>query len=110
MEPGPAGLQAGWLYGDRGYHAYFYDVAPQYATAQRTAYSARGGASGRQFTVALSRRHGDLWMGAFFKHDDLRSAVFADSPLVQRRESYSAGFAIAWVFARSGSMVEVSDD
>lgn len=104
------GLQAGWLYGDRGYHAYFYDVAPQYATAQRTAYSARGGASGRQFTVALSRRHGDLWMGAFFKHDDLRSAVFADSPLVQRRESYSAGFAIAWVFARSGSMVEVSDD
>jgi MipA family protein len=104
------GLQAGWLYGDRGYHAYFYDVAAPYATAARPSYRANGGASGRQFTAALSRRRGDVWMGAFFRHDDLRSAVFADSPLVQRRETYSAGFAIAWVFARSGTLVDVSDD
>ncbi len=104
------GLQAGWLYGDRGYHAYFYDVAPQYATATRPAYSAPGGASGRQFIAALSRRQGDVWMGAFFKRDDLRSAAFTGSPLVQMQEDYSVGFAIAWVFAKSENLVETSDD
>lgn len=104
------GLQLGWLRGDRGYHTYFYDVAPQYATATRPAYSATGGASGRQFIVGISRRHGDVWMGAFAKYDDLRSAVFTDSPLVQKRENYSVGFAIAWVFAKSEKMVESSDD
>jgi outer membrane scaffolding protein for murein synthesis (MipA/OmpV family) len=49
-------------------------------------------------------------MGAFAKYDDLRSAVFADSPLVQKRENYSVGFAVAWIFAKSEKMVEVSDD
>ncbi len=104
------GLQAGWLYGDRGYHAYFYDVAPQYATADRPAYSAGGGASGRQFIAALSRRRGDVWMGAFAKVDDLRDAVFAGSPLVRRREDYTLGVALAWIFARSDKLVDVSDD
>lgn len=104
------GLQAGWLYGDRGYHAYFYNVAPQYATADRPAYSASGGASGRQFIAALSRRRGDVWMGAFAKVDDLRDAVFAGSPLVRKREDYVLGFAVAWIFARSDKLVDVSDD
>ena len=104
------GMQLGWLRGSRGYHAYFYDVAPQYATATRPAYSAEGGSSGRQFTVGMSRRRGDVWMGFFVKYDDLRSAAFTDSPLVQKRENYSAGFAVAWIFAKSEKMVEVSDD
>lgn len=104
------GLQAGWLYGDRGYHAYFYDVAPQYATPARPAYSASGGASGRQFIAALSRRRGDVWMGAFAKVDDLRDAVFAGSPLVRKREDYALGVAVAWIFARSDKLVDVSDD
>lgn len=43
-------------------------------------------------------------MGAFIKHDDLRSAVFAASPLVQRRKTNSVGFAVAWVFAGSATM------
>lgn len=104
------GMQAGLLRGNRGYHAYFYDVAPQYANATRPTYTATGGASGRQFTIGLSRRRGDVWMGAFAKYDDLRSAVFVDSPLVQKREDYSVGFAIAWVFSKSQKMVEVRED
>ena len=104
------GMQLGWLRGDRGYHAYFYDVAPQYATATRSTYSATGGSSGRQFTIGLSRRRGDVWMGAFAKYDDMNSAVIADSPLVQKRENYSVGFGIAWIFAKSEKMVEVRED
>ncbi len=103
-------VQGSLLYGDRDYHGYFYDVAPQYATAQRPAYSAPGGYAGKQVLAALSRRRGDVWMGGFVKWDDLNGAVFADSPLVQRRQSFAAGFMVAWVFAKSEKMVEVSDD
>jgi outer membrane scaffolding protein for murein synthesis (MipA/OmpV family) len=104
------GLQGSLLYGDRDYHSYFYDVAPQYATAVRPAYRAPGGYAGRQLLAALSRRYGQMWMGGFLKWDDLNGAVFADSPLVQRRQSFAAGFMVAWVFATSDRLVEVSDD
>lgn len=103
------GASASWLYGDAGYHRYFYDVSARDATPDRSAYRADGGSSGRQQTFSLSRMRGNLWIGAFFKHDDLRSAVFADSPLVQQRSDYSAGFAIGWIFARSSELVDVSD-
>ena len=104
------GLAAGWLWGDRGYHGYFYDVAPQYATTTRPAYEAPGGYAGRQLIAALSRRQGDLWLGGFVKRDTLDGAVFADSPLVQRRSDWSAGVMVAWVFARSQRQVEVNGD
>lgn len=104
------GLSAGWLYGDRAYHAYFYDVAPQYATSTRPAYSASGGAAGKQFIVSLGRRLGDMRLGAFVKWDDLSGAVFADSPLVTRQQAFSAGFIVAWVLSKSEKLVEVSDD
>lgn len=104
------GLQGSLLYGDRDYHSYVYDVAPQYATAVRPAYSAPGGFAGKQLLVALTRRRGDVWLGGFVKWDDLSGAVFADSPLVQRGQSFGAGFMVAWIFAKSDRLVEVSDD
>jgi len=104
------GLLGSLLYGDQAYHSYFYDVAPQYATATRPAYSASGGYSGKQLLASLTRRRGDLWIGAFVKWDDLNGAVFADSPLVQRKQSFAAGFMVAWIFAKSDKLVEVSDD
>ena len=57
------GLQGSLLFGDQGYHSYFYDVAPQYATAVRPAYSAPGGAAGVENTLSptmpatMSARH-----------------------------------------------------
>lgn len=104
------GLQGSLLYGDQAYHRYFYDVAPAYATAWRPAYSASGGYAGKQVLASLSRRWGDVWLGGFLKWDDLNGAAFADSPLVQRRQSFAAGFMVAWVFAKSDKLVEVSDD
>jgi len=104
------GLLGSLFYGDRSYHSYFYDVAPQYATLERPAYSAPGGFAGKQLLVSLGRRRGDVWLGAFVKWDDLSGAVFADSPLVQRGQSFGAGFMVAWVFAKSDKLVDVSND
>ena len=75
------GLLAGPLFASRRYDAYFYGVAPQYATADRPAFQAHGGYAGTQFIAALTRRYPACWLGAYLRHDTLAGASFADSPL-----------------------------
>ncbi len=104
------GLQAGPLYGSREHHEYFYGVAPQFATAERPAYQARGGYSGAVALVSLTRRFPRFWLGAFARYDTLKDAVFEASPLVRRDHAVMAGFAIAWVFAQSETLVEAESD
>jgi MipA family protein len=103
------GFVAGPVFGDRRYHHYFYSVAPQFATVDRPAYSARSGYSGMQFIAAASRRFDLYWFGAFIKYDNLQGAAFATSPLVKTRNNVAGGFAIARVFAQSDARVEAKD-
>lgn len=103
------GLLSGPLYGDRGFHHYFYGVGSAYATADRPAFDARGGYSGSQFVVALSKRFPGFWVGGFAKWDTLDGAVFEDSPLVRDKSFATAGLAFAWVFRTSQTRVRVED-
>ncbi len=95
------GLQGGPLAATRAYHAYFYDVAPAYATDQRPAYRAGGGAAGWHLGASASRRLGDWWLGWFVRSDSLSGAVFEPSPLVRQRYNLSFGLAASWVFKAS---------
>lgn len=104
------GFVVGPIFADRRYNQYFYSVDPQYVTATRPAYSASGGYSGSQFIWALSKRYPGYWTGGFMKWDDLRGAVFADSPLVTSKHYFTVGWAITWILDKSDRMVEVSDD
>lgn len=99
-------MLAGPIYGTRQRHAYFYDVAPQYATAERPAYQATAGYSGAQFIAGLSKRYERTWVGAFMRYDNLNGAVFRDSPLVKTRSYLAGGVAVAWVLGQSSEMVE----
>jgi len=103
---GNLGLLAAAQFGDRRQNDYFYAVAPPYATPQRPAYTAHGGYAGWHAIGALSRRAGPWWIAAFVRYDDLKGAVFADSPLVLRHAQFAGGFALAWVFATSRERVE----
>jgi outer membrane scaffolding protein for murein synthesis (MipA/OmpV family) len=103
------GMLAGPLFADRRYHEYFYSVAPQYATASRPEYAANGGYAGTQFLTAVSKRYPKFWVGAYARYDTLSGATFADSPLVQRKSYWSAGFGFAWMIHRSSQVVEVPD-
>jgi outer membrane scaffolding protein for murein synthesis (MipA/OmpV family) len=103
------GLLSGPLFADRRYQQYFYSVAPQYATASRAAYTADAGYAGTQFLAALSKRYPRFWVGAYARYDTLAGAVFADSPLVERKSYWSAGFGFAWMLAHSARMVDVPD-
>lgn len=99
------GIQAGPLWGDRKLHNSVYSVAPEFATAERPAYSAPGGYAGWQATAGLSRRVGRLWLGAFVRHDSVAGAAFEASPLVKSRNNLALGFAMSWVFAVSDARV-----
>lgn len=103
------GVLGGPVYGDRHYHSYYYEVGPADATPSRPRHEVQGGYGGWRALAAASRRFGPMWVGAFLRYDSLRGAVFADSPLVRRRDDVSAGLGISWVFAASGQLVSSAD-
>lgn len=104
------GLLGGPVFGDRRLHRYFYEVAPAYASAQRPAYTARGGYGGSTLLAAVSQRQGLRWLGGFVKFDQLSGATFADSPLVRQRSQWSVGVAVSWVLASSSQRVSVNEE
>lgn len=105
-----AGLSMGPLFGNRKYHAYYYDVAPEFATPSRPAYRASGGYSGTLVIGSLSRRFEHVWMGGFIRYDNLSGAAFEDSPLVETRHSVMAGFAVAYILKKSARTVTRRND
>lgn len=103
------GMLAGPLFGDKRQHAYYYSVAPQYATADRPAYEAKAGYAGMQYLVALSKRFPKYWVGGFVRYDNLSGATFENSPLVRQKDYFAAGIAFTWVFGESSTRVKVDD-
>ncbi|HEV7613181.1 MAG TPA: MipA/OmpV family protein [Steroidobacteraceae bacterium] len=103
------GVLAGPLFAERRYHAYFYSVASQYATATRPVYQAQSGYAGTQFISALSKRFPKFWVGAYVRYDTLSGASFLASPLVQRKSYMSGGIGFSWIISKSSQLVEVPD-
>lgn len=103
------GTLAGPMFGDKRQHAYYYSVAPQYATADRPAYEAKAGYAGMQYLVALSKRFPKYWVGSFVRYDNLSGATFEDSPLVRKKDYFAAGVAITWILGESSTRVMVDD-
>ena len=103
------GMLAGPLFGDKRQNAYYYDVAPQYATAARPTYESKPGYAGMQYLVALSKRFPKYWVGSFIRYDNLNGAVFEDSPLVRQKDYFAAGVTITWIIGESSTRVMVND-
>lgn len=103
------GLLAGPVWATKRQHDFFYTVAPEYATAARPAYEARGGYSGAKALVALSKRFDKTWVGFFVRYDSLAGATFEDSPLVTKKNFVAAGFGVSWVLGESTQRVWVDD-
>jgi MipA family protein len=103
------GLLGGPMFADRRYHDRLYGVDTAYATPQRSAYRAGGGYSGWQTLASVSRRFDGVWFGAFLRHDSLRGATIADSPLVRRDSALTLGFALSWVLGTSSELVATTE-
>jgi len=102
-------VSGGALFASERYHDYYYQVEPAFRTASRPVYDAGRGYSGVRAMVTFSRRYRKLWIGGFARYDDLHGTVFEDSPLIRVHHSFMAGFAVAWVFAESDTLVDVRD-
>ena len=103
------GVLTGPLFTDNRYTRYFYEVAPQYATATRRAYAPDGGFAGMQSTIGVSKRYDKVWVGAFVRFDSLRGAKFEDSPLVTSKRYVAGGIAVSWMLGHSERRVPVTD-
>ncbi len=103
-----AGVQAGPLFADRAYDRYYYEIAPDYATAGRPAYRARGGYGGTEVLFSTSRKFPRFWVFAFARYDTLSGASFVDSPLVRSRGYWLGGVGFAWMIGHSDRYVRVS--
>jgi outer membrane protein len=103
------GMLTGPIFGTRRINGYFFDVAPEFATAERPAYQSRGGYAGWRLLGAVSRRLGDFWVGGYVSGDSVRNARFHDSPLVRQRETVAFGIAVSWIFAESDQRVPDED-
>lgn len=89
----------GMRYASSDYHAYYYDVDPVFASAQRPAYSSEGGYSGMIANLVASWRENNLIYWASLRYRNLNGAVYRNSPLVEDNEYYLFGVGITWVLA-----------
>jgi outer membrane scaffolding protein for murein synthesis (MipA/OmpV family) len=94
--------QLGAVFGDRRIHRYFYEVAPQYATADRPAYHADGGLMlVRTGVFGTLRVNPDVRVFGFVRLDSYAGNANQDSPLFEKKAGVSAGVGFAWTLARS---------
>lgn len=104
------GVSFGPIFATQAYHDYYYEVAPAFATGERPAYDAPGGFSGLSAGMNVTWRSGDYWVGGFVRYDNLRGAVFEDSPLVRQNDAFIIGIAVVRVLYRSERTVPVERD
>ncbi len=100
-------LAIGPQFASRDYHAYYYSVSPEQATNTRPAYAPAAGYSGSRVTLYANKRLGRLWFSVFARYDHLAGAVFADSPLLERRNYFIGGLVLGWVFLESPRKVYI---
>lgn len=97
-----ADANAGAVFGNARLHQYFYEVAPQYATAARPAYHATGGLMMTRLGLSLSRRVSPDWrVFGFARYDNYSRASNRDSPLFLRNSGLSIGAGFTWTTHRS---------
>lgn len=90
------------VFGNGKINRYFYEVQPQYATADRPAYSASSGLMLTRVGMSASRRlNPDLRVFGFVRFESYAGAANDNSPLMKQKTGASAGIGFAWTFARS---------
>jgi MipA family protein len=94
--------QLGAVIGDSRINRYFYEVQPQFATAGRAAYDAKGGLMlVRTGLFAYRKLDPDWRFFGFVRYESYAGAANRDSPLMKKSSGASAGFGFAWTLGRS---------
>jgi MipA family protein len=110
MKKWSGGLSGGPIFSDSRQNNYFYSVSAAEAMIGRPAYTAKSGFAGVQLTSFLSRRFPKYWVGGFARYDNVSGAVFAASPLVERKSNLAVGLAVSRIFKVSKRTVTETED
>ena len=94
-------LMFGLKYATHDYYAYYYDVAPMYATPERPAYASGEGYGGAFISLQAGWRQGNWVWWTLLQYQNLSGTVFEDSPLVEEKDYYLFGVGFAWLFAQN---------
>ncbi len=89
----------GLKFATQDFHAYYYDVAAEFVTADRSEFTSAGGYGGSFVKYRISYKTSNFIYWAFARYQSLRGAEFVDSPLVVKDDYYLLGVGFAWVFA-----------
>lgn len=96
--------QLGAVFGDERINRYFYAVPPQFATASRPAYDAKGGLMlVRTGLFGYYRIDRDLRAFGFTRYETYAGAANRDSPLMKQATGFSLGFGLAYTLGRSAA-------
>lgn len=96
--------QLGAVFGDRRINRYFYEVNPEYATAERPAYRADAGLLlVRTGLFGTWRMNPDVRVFGFVRYESYSGAANQASALMKKSTGTSAGVGFAWTFARSAA-------
>lgn len=91
----------GLKFATQDYHAYYYDVAPEFVTPERNEYKSDAGFGGSFINYRISYKTSDFIYWAFIRYQSLRGAEFENSPLVLQNDYHFLGAGFAWIFAQS---------
>lgn len=97
-----ANVSAVW--GDRKINRHFYEVAPQYATATRPAYTADSGLLLTRLGLFGSRRiNQDVRVFGYLRYESYKGTANRESPLHVKDSGVSGGVGVMWTFKRSAA-------
>jgi len=97
----------GLIYGDQQFNQYLYGVPTEYATASRSAYTAKAGLITPRAQLTLSHKFNkDVRFFAFTRTDFAGKGVNSDSPLHLKDQGTSVGLGAIWTLGRSAAFEE----
>jgi outer membrane scaffolding protein for murein synthesis (MipA/OmpV family) len=100
--PWSYGANVGVVFGDGRINRYFYEVAPQFATASRPAYHAHAGLMLMRVGLSASYKlNPDVSLFGFVRGESYAGAANHNSPLYRQNTGASIGAGFAWTLGRS---------
>lgn len=94
-------IRTGFMYSNDRFHNYIYGVEQQFVTGDRSFFDADSGYMGWQLQNILRYRRDRLRATLFLNYYNINNSKINNSSLVERKDSYTAGINIAWIFKTS---------
>lgn len=95
-------VSCGIQFGDEKLHSFFYEVEPEYATAERDEFEAEGGYSGFHVSGSIVKEFSSkFWFSLYGRWLNNSGTAYEDSSLMREDNNYIFGAMITWKIGES---------